>query len=279
MEKSKFIQILQNRVADTHDVAALEDIQKKYPFSSIPHVLIAKSFADKEHLNSPQKLKRASLFSVDRSYLYKFITEKKTLLKTEPKAEETPKELQQDLQFELKKTQMLHEIQENLAKLRNNVSNELDTVSQKITESKSQKPIENVPIEPKIGLKYYVHDSRFAKGPIHSTSSAIDDYLNFINKFEKNKISEKDEKESIIKNFLRSTPSLSRTLLPENEENKKDLSDESLATEDDFLTENMANIYLKQNKIKKALEVYEKLMLKYPEKSSYFALKIESLKN
>jgi hypothetical protein len=36
---------------------------------------------------------------------------------------------------------------------------------------------------------------------------------------------------------------------------------------------------LKQGKTDKAIEIYEKLIIKFPEKKSYFAEKIESLKN
>ena len=44
------------------------------------------------------------------------------------------------------------------------------------------------------------------------------------------------------------------------------------------LTEAMAEVLIKQNKKQKAVEMYEKLSLMNPSKSSYFAAKIESLK-
>ncbi|TDM00258.1 MAG: hypothetical protein C4K58_03270 [Flavobacteriaceae bacterium] len=43
-------------------------------------------------------------------------------------------------------------------------------------------------------------------------------------------------------------------------------------------TETLAKIYLEQNQTQKALEAYQFLMLKFPEKSSYFAEKIQTLK-
>lgn len=56
-------------------------------------------------------------------------------------------------------------------------------------------------------------------------------------------------------------------------------SAESSNTESDVLTEAMAEVLLKQNKVEKAIEMYEKLKLSNPSKSAYFAAKIESLKN
>ena len=46
----------------------------------------------------------------------------------------------------------------------------------------------------------------------------------------------------------------------------------------EFLTENIAKIYIRQKKIKDAIKIYEKLMSLNSKKKSYFAKKIEKLK-
>ena len=48
--------------------------------------------------------------------------------------------------------------------------------------------------------------------------------------------------------------------------------------ETEVLTEAMAEVYEKQGKLDKATEIYLKLSLQNPSKSSYFATKIEQLK-
>ncbi|MGL5564022.1 MAG: hypothetical protein ACRDCN_15595 [Tannerellaceae bacterium] len=49
--------------------------------------------------------------------------------------------------------------------------------------------------------------------------------------------------------------------------------------EDDFFTETLARIYIKQKRYEKALEIIKKLSLKYPEKNVYFADQIHFLEN
>jgi hypothetical protein len=51
----------------------------------------------------------------------------------------------------------------------------------------------------------------------------------------------------------------------------------SISREDGVVSESMAIVYAKQGKIRESIEMYQKLCLKNPDKSVYFAQKIESL--
>jgi len=59
--------------------------------------------------------------------------------------------------------------------------------------------------------------------------------------------------------------------------NTKDLS-KPLLKKDHFISENLANIYIKQDKIDDAIKIYKKLSLINSKKKSYFAKKIKNLK-
>jgi hypothetical protein len=91
-----------------------------------------------------------------------------------------------------------------------------------------------------------------------------------------NKDSEK--KFRLIDKFLEAQPKMpaakasgSDSLMDDEDQNKD--------VHEDFVTETLASIYAQQGYYKKAIQIFEKLSLKYPEKSVYFAAQIEKIKN
>ena len=81
--------------------------------------------------------------------------------------------------------------------------------------------------------------------------------------------------DSILDDFIEKNPKILKS--------KRNLSKNNLANERmkkiDFATENLAEIYIKQNKISEAIEIYKKLLSNNSKKKSYFAKKIEKLKS
>ena len=60
-------------------------------------------------------------------------------------------------------------------------------------------------------------------------------------------------------------------------ESLEDLSSKSTKIKKNLASENLANILVQQGKIKKAIKIYEHLILKIPEKKAYFVSQIEKL--
>jgi hypothetical protein len=80
--------------------------------------------------------------------------------------------------------------------------------------------------------------------------------------------------DKIISN-LPKTPKVSTSSSFYSAENK---AKESLLETEDLVTETLAQIYAAQGNIHKAIRAYEILSLKFPQKNTYFAAKIEELK-
>jgi hypothetical protein len=89
---------------------------------------------------------------------------------------------------------------------------------------------------------------------------------------------EKPTQADLIEKFIQTSPRLER-MKPGNEPPVIDLSEPSTEVKGAFITETLARIYLSQGYYSKAINIYEKLTLQYPEKSAYFASRIEKIKD
>ena len=79
----------------------------------------------------------------------------------------------------------------------------------------------------------------------------------------------------LIDDFLKSSE---RRIPSKDLKNKEDLSEKSWSPNYELMTENLAKVFVKQKKFKKAIEAYQILGLKYPEKNSLFANQIKEIK-
>jgi len=93
----------------------------------------------------------------------------------------------------------------------------------------------------------------------------------FINKIETDKKSNKFE---LIDKFIETNPKIGAAKIINAPINVEKSSQEN----SHLMTETLATIYLQQKKYQKAIQAYEILILKYPEKSSLFAERIIEIK-
>ena len=82
-------------------------------------------------------------------------------------------------------------------------------------------------------------------------------------------------RKELIDKFITENPSISR---PKAEfYNPISVAQNSIIDQENIVSETLAKIYEQQGYVEKAISIYQKLGLKYPEKSRYFAAQIERL--
>ena len=92
------------------------------------------------------------------------------------------------------------------------------------------------------------------------------------------KIEREENKEDVVDEFISSNPQI-KVPIKYDSTSQEDLSEDSTRLTDDVASEYLAEIYLNQGKTERAIVIYQRLSLKFPEKKSFFANLIESLRN
>jgi hypothetical protein len=108
----------------------------------------------------------------------------------------------------------------------------------------------------------------FSQNEMHS----FNEWLTITKASKINRLTSKDDK--LIKNFISLKPSV------KIKKDKKffksvDIAKSSLKENTDLITETLARVYLEQEHFNKAINAYEKLKLKFPQKSTLFAEQIK----
>ena len=85
-----------------------------------------------------------------------------------------------------------------------------------------------------------------------------------------------EREESLIDKFIQTEPSIPK--ITENDVTPPEVTTIDTGSKPEFFSETLAKIYVRQQLYDKAIATYLKLSLKYPEKSVYFAVQIEKIK-
>jgi hypothetical protein len=85
----------------------------------------------------------------------------------------------------------------------------------------------------------------------------------------------KNENFALIEKFISNNPKIGNIEEIENQM----INDSSNIENEQLMTETLAHVYFEQKKYEKAITAFQILSLKYPEKSSFFALQIEKIKD
>lgn len=234
---------------DSGSLPVLESLVKQFPYCQTAYLLYVKNLYDEKSIHFNQQLKVAAAYASDRKRLKQLILSERVTesKKTETQVPVKPIVTNADIFYP----------GENISKTeRENLSGTalVDEVRRKIKELHETKLISEqvYDINDIIG----VGDQ---KTEVHSVPESDNQILN----------------RQLIEQFIKDKPRFAPS--KEGFFDPTEMSKQSMIDDDDFVTETLAEIFLKQGHIDKAIKIYKNLSLKFPEKSSYFAALIKKL--
>lgn len=237
---------------------ALENVVLQFPYFQAARALHLKGLYNQESFRYNYELKKTAAYTTDRTILFEFITSDNFTAIQQEKIDEIQKSL---LDIEV------HHMEEII------VLPEIETTAipeeAEITESTSEekleigKPLPFTPSE-RHSFQEWLQLTKFS--PIERE----------IDKKTTSNDPEKQKKLDIIDKFIEANPKIA----PVKETTKAPANiSKSVEEPTHLMTETLAKVYLEQKKYTKAIQAYEILILKYPEKSSFFADRINEIKN
>ena len=242
---------------------ALEKIMEEFPYFQSARVLRLKHLYNQDSFKYNYALKVAAAFTTDRSVLFDFITSDAFVT------------VQNGL-YDQKVAELLNmDVVGSEEIIISNPTEKANSLEQSIISSITQsEPIEdNLEVKLEIGKPF-----EFNKNEKHSFQEWLQ--LSRLKPIERKEIPikedfEKKKKLETIDKFISTNPKIP----PINKDSSYIAFTPKEEDKSYLMTETLAKVYLEQKKYTKAIQAYEILILKYPEKSSFFADRILDIKN
>ena len=150
---------------------------------------------------------------------------------------------------------------------------ESDLISKKSVKAQKDKPRKNIS---KLNTKEKNAIQKMKSNDLSSKTLKFSEWAAYLNsKKGLHKKNHNRDNFQLIDDFLKTTE---RAIPEKNLKNNEDLSEKSWSSNDELMTETLAKVFVKQKKYRKAIEAYNILGLKYPEKNGFFANQIKKIK-
>jgi tetratricopeptide (TPR) repeat protein len=271
MNKEQFIKYLSNpEMLNSETVNELTMLVDDFPYFQSARILLTINLFKDKSIRYNSELKVAAVYAGSRNVLKKHIDraakDRVIIVVDKEKKEE---EIKTEQYTDDTKSMTTEKINGEQEELQNNESKEKkDTEREKVSSSHKEVTTEEDTISQlkKIIEKRIREIEEEKKGESANLKSGK----------EKNEKLKK-KKSEIIDEFIKKEPAISRpkaTFYDPVESAKQ-----SVVDQENIISETLAKIYYDQRYFEKAIKMYEKLILKYPEKSSYFAALIEKCNN
>ena len=272
-----------NAIKDKHTLG-LEKIVNEFPYFQSAKALLLKGLYNQESFQYNPALRKTAAYTTDRSVLFDFITSGNFAPVQKLFIEEKEAFINEIKVNDLEIVTVISSKTENKTEtstLEQSIINSIKEAGIDETISKTEEIITTVSEKLNIGKPL-----DFSKDEKHS----FQEWLQLANfspiERKKEEIQEeikpisntvdplKQKKIALIDRFIENNPKIS----PVKEMSKIAHIPEQTQDQSYLMTETLAKVYLEQKKYQKAIQAYEILILKYPEKSTFFADRISDIR-
>lgn len=252
MNREQFIQFVNDpETLDSGTTPLLENLVKEYPYCQTAEILYALNLNRENNFRFNTQLRTAAAYAPDRKRLKQLVGLDKTkeiVSQTEPEIAGKSKELQSLID------QLKGAVESILTEESTRQNTSLYDLASKLEHVMREHHEDPKPLKPDIKDYNFGH---LSEAP--------------------SKKSKLKENEALIDKFIREEPSIEA---PQKAEffNPVDYAKHGLEDNQEIVSETLAKVYLKQGNPEKAIKIYDRLRLVYPEKSSFFAAQIKKIK-
>jgi tetratricopeptide (TPR) repeat protein len=242
--------------------ASLDTVLEAFPYFQSARVLKLKHLYNQDSFNYNYALKVAAAYTTDRSILFDFITSDSFV------------SVQKGLYEKKLEALMNMSVIDSEHLIVESKTTAVNTLEQSIVNSIKTATQEEVNAEEKLAIGKPL---AFSKHEKHSFQEWLQlSRLKPIIRENNNPPvdAEKQKKLALIDKFIENNPKIT----PISKEANVPVIEVFSEDTSHLMTETLARVYLEQKKYSKAIQAYEILILKYPEKSSFFADRISDIK-
>lgn len=298
MNKSSFLHSLKApQSVNEGNIQELQSILSDYPYFQSAHLLLVKAYHQSENLNFEGQLKKTAAIAADRKRLHQLLFEEVELTNQEVSTyENTPViEYQEEpSSFVEKESATDHsntpELNDSIPLLSEVISSKEDNLldqqilssainsSALLQVSEEMPDLDDlIPSTSKEGQTSQLIEETSVDNSKEITGRNFNDWLSLYNEDPikiQQPFKESSDTEEEKKYIETTSPAKKVEFYSASKMAKLSVQDN-----DDLMTETLANIYVDQENFEKAIRAFQKLQLKYPEKSSYFAGRIKEIQN
>jgi len=252
----------------------LDNILSEFPYLQSARAIYLKGLYNQDSFRYNTELKKTAAFTTDRSVLFDFITSENFQSIEKEHFEEVEKLI---LDFPVNNDEVVETV----------ITQSIEEADRNATTTEPTEEKENIPKSGSDNSNIESEKLEIGK-PIPFTPSETHSFSEWLQLSKLSPIVREEETEEpkqeeasldkkldLIDKFIEANPKITpvKNITPPPSNIKKNSGNNS-----SLMTETLARVYLEQKKYTKAIQAYEILILKYPEKSVFFADRISDIK-